>query len=278
VRRALLAALVLVVFVATLAASLPVGAVVRWTLAGAGLDPSAVSFDAARLRWDGIELDRVAIDSGWGGRFEVPSLRIRPSVRGLLARGDGLPATGAAQLCGGWLDGRADPTPAGHRISGVWTDVDLERCADGFGIPGTITGLLQGRVDLTVGLDGARHGTGVVRMRDVDWNVPGVPRHVPTRADTAELQWDVDGRTATVRRFELRNGELDATIVGTLELAEPLVESTLALDLTIRPRASMPQAHRDFLASLPGSPPDRRGVRRFHVAGTVGAPILERPS
>lgn len=277
-KRALLAALLLVVFVATLVASLPVGAVVRRALARSGIDARVFSFESARLRWNGIMLEGVAVDTGWGGRVDLAWLRIRPSLAGLLGGGDGLPATGAARLCGGWLDGRAEAAPAGHRVSGVWTDVDLGLCADGFGVPGELSGMLQGRIDLTVDAAGERHGTGIVRLRDVDWRAPGVPRHVPTRADTAELQWDVDGRTATVRRFELQNEELDATIEGTVGLAAPLVESTLALDLTISPRPGMPQAHRDFLASLSGGPPDARGTRRFRVGGTLGAPVLERPS
>jgi type II secretion system protein N len=277
-KRALVAAVLLVVFVATLTASLPVGAAVRWALADAGIDPGTVSFDAARLRWNGIVLDRVAIDTGWGDPLALPWLRVRPSLVGLVLRGDGLPATGAAQLCDGWIDGQAEPAGTGRRVSGVWADLDLARCADAFGIPGEISGHLQGRIDLTLDRDGDRHGTGVVRLREVDWHAPGVPRHVPTRADVAELQWDVDGRTATIRRFEMSNDEFEATITGTVRLAAPLVESDLALALAITPRSSMPQAHRDFLASLPGSPPDRRGARRFRVDGTLGAPILERPS
>jgi type II secretion system protein N len=272
------AALLLVAFVATLAASLPVGAVVRWALARSGLDASALSFESARLRWNGIVLEEVALDTGLGGPLELPWLRVAPSLAGLLGGGDGLPATGAGRLCGGWLDGRAESAPTGHRISGVWTDVDLAECANGLGVPGDLSGLLQGRLDLTVEPGGDRHGTGIVRLRDVDWRAPGVPRHVPTRADTGELQWDVDGRTATVRRFELQNDELDASIEGTVLLAAPLVESVLALELTISPRSAMPQAHRDFLASLPGGPPDRRGARRFRVRGRLGAPVLERPS
>lgn len=277
-KRALLAALLLVAFVATLVASLPVGAVVRRALARSGFTPGVFSFESARLRWNGIVLEDVTVPTAWGRRLELPWLRVRPSLGGLFARGDGLPATGVAHLCGGWLDGRAEPAPGGHRISGVWTDVDLGRCADGLGVPGDLRGLLQGRIDLTVDAGGGRHGTGIVRLRDVDWRAPGVPRHVPTRADTAELQWDVDGRTATVRRFELRNDELDATIEGSIGLAAPLVESTLSLELTISPRPGMPQAHRDFLASLTGGPPDARGTRRFHVGGTLGAPVLGRPS
>jgi len=277
-RRALVAALLLVVFVATLIASLPVGAMVRRALDGAGIAPGTVTFEAARLRWDGIQIDRPVIDAGWGQPLELPWLRVQPSLAGLVRRGDGLPATGSAQLCGGWLDGGVEVVPTGRRISGVWTDVDLARCADGFGIPGEVAGLLQGRIDLTIDQSGHRNGTGIVRLRDFDWSPPGVPRHVPVRADTAELQWDVDGEVATVRRFEMRNDEFDASFDGTVRLAQPLVESALALDLTISPRPAMPQAHRDFLASLRGAPPDRRGTRRFRVGGTVGAPVLERPS
>ncbi len=278
-RRALVAAVVLVVFVAALAASLPVGAVVRWTLADAGVPPDDVVFESAHLRWNGIVLRDVAIDTRAAGRLELPWARLTPSLWGLVRHGDGLPATGAGRLCGGWLDGRLEATPSGgHRIAGVWTDLDLARCADGLGIPGEIAGLLQGRIDLSIGRDGERHGTGIVRLRDVDWSLPGVPRHLPTRAETAELQWDVDGADTTVRRLELRNAELDATAEGTIEVAVPFVESTLALDVTITPRAGMPQAHRDFLMALRGGPPDRRGARRFRVGGTVAAPILERPS
>lgn len=277
-KRALLAAVLLVAFVATLLASLPVGRVVRWTLAEAGVDPETLVFERAHLAWNGILLEDVTLETGAGRGLALPWLRVRPSLTGLLTRGDGLPATAAGRLCGGWLDGDLDPADGGHRIAGVWTDVDLARCADGLGIPGDLSGTIQGRIDLTVGAHGERHGTGVARLRDAEWHMPGVPRHVPTRADAAELQWDVDGRIATVRRFELHNDELDATATGTITLAEPIVDSRLALDLVVRPRAAMPQAHRDVLRSLPGGPPDARGARRFALRGTVGTPILERPS
>jgi type II secretion system protein N len=272
------AALLLVGFVATLTATLPVGAVVRRGLVAAGYDRDSVRFESARLRWNGIVLEGVEVAAGAGRALELPWMRIRPSLMGLLRRGDGLPVVGAARLCGGWIDGTAKPASDGRRIAGVWVDVDLERCADGLGVPGSLAGLLQGRLELTVRDDGGRNGTGIVRLRDVDWQAPGVPRHVPTRAESAELQWDVDDRVVTIHRLELANEELDAAASGTLRLETPLVDSALALDLTIVPRPTMPQAHRDFFTSLAGGPPDRRGARRFRLTGTVGAPVLERPS
>jgi type II secretion system protein N len=268
----------LVAFVATLITTFPVGPIVRWALARADVDPSTIAFDTAHLRWDGIQLDRVTIDTGQAQPIELPWLRVRPSLFGLVRRGDGLPATVTARVCDGWLDGRAEPAANGRRFTGVWTDVDLAQCGAGLGIPGDVSGFVQGRIDLTIDAAGDRHGTGLVHLRDLDWHVPGVPRHVPTRADTADLQWDVAGPTVAVRRFEIRNDELDAAATGTIRLATPLVESALALDVTISPRSGMPQAHRDFLAELPGGPPNRHGQRRFHVAGTVGEPVLERPS
>lgn len=274
--RALVAAVLLVVFVATILATLPVGPAIRWRLASAGIDDDTLAFESARLSWDGIVLGQVTVAPPAGGRLELPWLRVQPSVASLLRGGNGLPATTVAPLCGGWMDGRLESAAPGWRVTGVWADVDLAACPEALIVPGALAGRVQGRIDLTIAGANARHGTGVLRLRDLDWEAPGVPRHLPTRADVAEIQWDVDGRTVTLRRVEVHNEEFDATATGTVDVAQPLVDSDIRIDLAVHPRPRMPQAHRDFLMALPGGPPDRAGARRFRLRGVLGAPVVAR--
>jgi len=277
VKRAVIAAVLLVVLVATILATLPVGSAVRWMLARSDVEPDALTFTSAHLRWDGVVLDDVSVALGAGNPLHLSWLKIRPSLQSLLRFGDGLPLSLTAPTCDGWMDGRIERTASGHRVAGVWTDVDLAACVDTVAIPGDVMGRLQGRIDLTLGAHGARHGSGVVRAHHIDWSMPGIPRHFPTRADGAELQWDLDGPRFTLRRFDAENDELLLDATGTVDLTEPWGESVLDVLLTITPRPGMRQAHRDFLMSLNGGPPDRRGARAFRLSGTIGRPLLERP-
>ena len=118
--------------------------------------------------------------------------------------------------------------------------------------------------------------SGVLRLAGARRQAPGVPRNLALLADQATIRWRFDDQLH-VDDLALSNAEFSATGSGVVRF--PPVPAAPELDLRIRvqPSATMPQAHRDLLNRLLGSPPDASGARTYRIAGPTDAPQLGRP-
>jgi type II secretion system protein N len=268
---------VVAIFVGTLVLTAPLDTIVRRILTHMPLANLEVTFETSRLGWRGLTLLGVEATQGERVVARLPWVTLRPSPWGLLRHGTGYPVSVTGSLCEGWLDGVIDGDATDVHVQATWVDVDLEACSDAWGIPGRLTGAAEGRIDLVTMRDGGPSGYGMLRIHASRWEIPGVPKHAPTEADVGHVEWQVGNDVFSVSAAEIRNDELNATAQGTVTLTDPLAESLLGLLVTVTPRPTMPQGHRDLLLALPGGPPDRRGQRRFALGGTLGHPVIERP-
>lgn len=278
VRRLVLTLVALTALAAAFAATIPIDAVVRRLLARASPPDLHVTFAAASLGWRGLTLREVAVTREGDALSRLPWLTLQPSIWGLLRGDGGYPLGVTGSTCNGWISGLIDRGSPGHRIEASFVDLELGPCTTAWEVPGQLTGTVEGRIDLMATSIGTATGDGAFHVRGAHWQAPGLPAHAPTSADDLRIEWTLHHDLVTLAVGELHNAELQATLVGTVRVAQPLARSSIDLLLTVKPRPAMPQAHRDLLLTLPGGPPDASGARRFAIGGTLGHPTIGRPA
>ena len=75
----------------------------------------------------------------------------------------------------------------------------------------------------------------------------------------------------------MTNDEFTASGAGAIHFPSPAGPPELDLHIRLQPTRTMPQAHRDLLNRLPGSPPEAGGARTFRIGGSLDAPQLGMP-
>ncbi len=232
---------------------------------------------------------------GWSLSYGIESLRIRgkaddaeplllaeglrfsPSRLGLLF-GSPFPLGIGAALYGGSIRATVDPRPASFRVDAELEGLDLSRYT---GLRPWVDGIVRGRVEGTVALDGGGRGpaaaTGTVALK-----VPGLALEgAKVRGITVpDLHFGDVHLTGTVKNGRLEiselvadGQELDLRGEGNVLLREPLDTSVLSLDLTITPDGGATDGLKMVVNMLPGSSGDG-GARRIALGGTLGRPSV----
>ena len=75
----------------------------------------------------------------------------------------------------------------------------------------------------------------------------------------------------------LANAEFSASGSGIVRFPPAPAVPEVDLRVRLQPSAGMPQAHRDLLNRLPGSPPEASGARTYRIGGPIDAPQLGMP-
>jgi type II secretion system protein N len=271
-------ALFVICFVATFPHDLLLQRVLHGATAGT---PLRIETGAGRLGWTlgyGVESLRVRrSDADAEPLLLAESLRFSPSRFGLL-RGNPYPLGIGAALYGGTLRGTIDPRPASFRVDAALEGVDLARYT---GLRPWLDGTVRGRLEGTVGLDGAGRGpaaaTGSIALR-----IPGLTLEgTKVRGITVpDLHFGDVHLTGTVKNGRLEIGEIVADgqeLVlrgeGNVLLRDPLESSVMSLDLVVTPAAGAPDGLKLAINMLPGTSGDG-GARRIGIVGTVGRPTV----
>jgi hypothetical protein len=116
----------------------------------------------------------------------------------------------------------------------------------------------------------------VLQLAGARWQALGVPRNLALLADQATIRWRFDDQLH-IDDLVLSNAEFSATGSGVVRFPPAPAAPELDLRVRLQPNATMPQAHRDLLNRLPGSPPDASGARTYRIAGPTDAPQLGMP-
>jgi len=276
-RRLAFGIVVLAVFAVGMIATFPTGSLVATLLAR--LPPDAARtverVGSSRLGLRGFTLEDVTLRP-WADApaLEVRSLSLHPSLLGLLRGRWGRPWHVEARACAGTatakVDRREDDT-----VDVTFSGLDLVACLAPFELRDPVAGRATGEATLVV-TPAARTWTGALTLADARWQARNVPRHLALRADRATIRWRLDD-ALRLDDFALANDEFTASGSGTIRFPPPPAAPELDLLVRLEPSAAMPQAHRDLLSRLPGSPPDRAGARTYRLAGPLDAPLLAIP-
>jgi type II secretion system protein N len=270
----------LALFVVCFAATFPHDLVLQRALTAA-TSGSAVRIDATggSLGWTlayGIDSLRVRARDGEGEPFLLAeALRFAPSRFGLLG-GNPYPVGIDAALYGGSLRGVIDPRPAHFAVNATLEGVDLARYT---GLRPWVDGSIRGRLEGVVALDGGGRGpaaaTGTVKLRIAGLTLEGAKIRGITAPD---LHFNDVHANGTVKngRLEIDDLAADGQEIGlrgegNVLLRDPLADSVLALDLTVRPAAAASDGLKMMVNMLPGSNAEGGG-RRIAVGGTLGRP------
>jgi type II secretion system protein N len=278
-KRLLLGVGLLVVFTAGVLATFPTQRLVDALLTRL---PAATTrriehIGSSRLGLRGLTLENVTLRVHAGApALALEEVSLRPSVLGLLVGRSGRPWQARATACGGTATVHLDRESRGDTIALQFDGLDLATCLVPFEPTGPVEGRATGTADFVVAGDDV-DGRGSLALRAVRWRPPGVPRHVPLHAEEATLGWTFDEQTFRVDDFAMTNDEFAATARGVIRFPRPRDVPQLDLRIHLQPTATMPQAHRDLLSRLRGSPPDATGGRTYRIAGPLDAPVLEAP-
>lgn len=277
-KRLALFGLLLAVFAGGVAATFPTETIVRLAL---GRLPPALAnaveqVGAARLGRHGLTLEDLRLRADPAGPpLELRSVSLRPSLVGIVTGRGGRPWHVALAACDGTARATFDRTDGADALALRFDGIDLGPCLAPFEPRGPVTGRASGEATLT-GMAGGLHGAGTLTLTDARWDAERIPRHVPLRAEEATLRWRLDG-AFHIDEFTARNDELVASGNGIFEAAPAGSSRSMAVRVRIEPTRDMPQAHRDLLNRLPGSPPDTRGGRTYAIGGSLDAPQLGMP-
>lgn len=265
------------VFVAGVLATFPAGPLVTALLAR--LPPDAARtierVGSSRLRPSGLALEDVTVRP-WPDTppLEVRSLALRPSLLGLLRGRWGRPWHVEARVCAGTIRANLDHREA-DTVDVAFSGLDLVACLAPFALRDPVDGRATGEAALVV-TPAARTWTGVLTLAGARWQPQNVPRHLALRADRATIRWRLDD-ALHLDDVTLTNDEFTASGGGSIRFPPPPAAPELDLRVRVEPTAGMPQAHRDLLSRLPGSPPDRAGARTYRLVGPLDAPRLAIP-
>jgi type II secretion system protein N len=262
-KRLALGIVVLLVFGAGVVATFPTGPLVDALLAR--LPPTtagAVERVTLRPRADAPPL-------------EIGSLSVRPSLLGLLTGRGGRPWQVRVDACDGTATAHVDRRADEDTVNVQFTDLDLAPCLAPFALSDPVEGRATGEAALIVTPD-ARSGAGIVNLAGARWLAAGMPPHLALRAEQATMRWRLDD-TLHVDDFALANEEFTASGTGVVHFPPSPAAPELDLRIRLQPSATMPQAHRDLLSKLRGSPPDATGARTYRIGGPLDAPQLGMP-
>jgi hypothetical protein len=90
------------------------------------------------------------------------------------------------------------------------------------------------------------------------------------------MRWRLDD-ALHLEDLALANDEFTASATGIVHFPPALAAPELDLRVRLQPSAAMPQAHRDLLNKLRGSPPDASGARTYRIGGPLDALQLGTP-
>jgi type II secretion system protein N len=277
VRRLAIGVVLVAVFAAGLIVTFPAGPLVAALLARLPPDVAGAveRVGSSRLGLRGLTLEDVTLRP-WADAppLEIRSVSLRPSLLGLLRGRWGRPWHVEARACAGTASAdfdRGDDDAVDVTFGGL----DLVACLAPLALRDPVSGRATGRAALLV--TPATHvWSGVLELADARWQPRNVPSHLALRADRASARWRLDD-ALHVDELTLANDEFTASGNGLLRFAPSPAAPELDLHVRLAPTSGMPQAHRDLLGRLPGSPPERSGARTYRLVGPLDALRLATP-
>jgi type II secretion system protein N len=277
-KRLAVAVAVLLVFAAGVVVTFPTGPLVDTILAR--LPPATARaierVGSSRLGFRGLTLEDVTLRPRPDAPpLEVRSVSVRPSLLGLVMGRSGRPWQVHMSACDGTATARVDRQAGEDTVNVQFTGIDLAPCLAPFTLRDPVEGRATGDAALIV-TPAARTWAGVLTLADAHWLAQGMPRHLALRAEQATLRWRFDD-ALHVDDFALANDEFTASGTGVVHFPPAPAAPELDLRIHLQPSATMPQAHRDLLSKLPGSPPDATGARTYRIGGPLDAPQIGRP-
>ena len=222
-------------------------------------------FEHAWLRPWGLHVEKLALERPDGTALaDADWLTLTPSLTGLAHGLTGRPWRARLGAWGGTLDATLDREGSQDSVVLVWKDLDVARSA----LVAGVSGVMEGRATVR---PPPAPGEGYAIVRQGSWQgasvlVPGVG---VLHADPAIVRWALRGNLLTLGMIELSGPELRVTGTGTVQLAEPLGNSLLDLDLAL---ASGPDAPPVLLDVVERLPPASATTRRLVIGGTLDAP------
>jgi type II secretion system protein N len=224
------------VFAASVAVLFPTDALVRRALVRPGWPP--IAFESAHVRPGGIRLDDVRILDATGRAYlRAETLRLHPSLSGLVAGRHGLPWTIDGTVCGGRLDATVTAEGVGTAVGVTWRDADLGQCPPLAIAGGALTGRADGTARLRLAPGRGVEGEGTVAIARASWKGPNLFARLFT--DSAAVRWRLTAGRLALEGIDVRAPSLAIYGAGEVRLAEPVDASALDLKLTM---ASAPGA------------------------------------
>ena len=274
-KRAAIALGVVAVFVAVVAATLPVDALLRRALASAAPPGGpTVTFARAVLRPAGIVLEDAALHAPDGTALAATSrLTAWPSIGGLFGGTSGFPWTLHALVCDTPARVTVASVPGGTALDLRWQDADLARCRGAAIGGGTLLGHAESTAQMTFAATAS--GQGDVAVRDVLWKGGPGTAGFALRAAVAQAHWTLADERVELTGVVVHGPDLEAVGGGEVRFAKPFGASTVDIRLEVAPGASATSLIRAVLALLPPMDADR-SHRRLVVTGTVDRPQVLR--
>jgi type II secretion system protein N len=279
-RRLAVAAGVAVLFVAALLALLPADSILRSVLARA-IPPGGptVTFRHAALWPWGIEVEQPVLQRPDGATLmALDSLRLRPSLWGLVRDRTGRPWSVNAAACGGAASAVIGSERGTTTVVLEWHDVDLAHCAPLAVTGSALAGRAEGRASLAIAPATAPTGAGAIEVHGAAWRAESGPLAAfdTLHADTAMVRWTFEGGRLTMDAIDLHGPELEASGSGAVRMASVLGHSAVDVRMAVITGPAAAPLLRGLVGTLPASTGDPAGPRDLIVTGTLDRPEVVR--
>jgi len=237
-------------------------------------------FGHATLRPWGIVVDQPTLRRPDGSALlALDSLRLRPTLEGLLPGRAGRSWAVRAAVCGGSARANLVADAGVTTVALDWRDVELGSCPPLAISAGALAGRADGSARLVLRPAGEPDGEGDLGLHEAMWRADGggLPGVDVLHADRAFVRWTFRDGRVTLTGIELHGPELEANGDGAVRLASSLEASALDLRLTVMAGPAAPPLVRLAVGTLPPSGKDPRGPRTLVVAGTLDRPRVIAP-
>jgi type II secretion system protein N len=262
-------------FVLFVAMIFPTPDLVRRALAEALPAGSNVTLTNAALRPWGLRVEGLSIRTPTAQRaWDIPWLRVSPSLLGFLTNGAGRPWHVGAGICLGSIEGTLEMENKKQVLDVKWTDIDVATCLGQIGAPVQVSGRSTGTIDARlIPNGGPESGAGEIALRSAAWAPPLLQlEDVVLHADNALLRWTLAWPMLTLSEVRSSGPELDLNAQGTIRIDQRnRGGSALRIRVTLTPGPDMPAELTELLDTVPRS----GGAYDFLLAGTIDVPRIE---
>jgi type II secretion system protein N len=221
-----------------------------------------------QLAGPGIEATGVRATLPSGAAVRIDELRLRPAWSLAWLRGDPAFHTEVESEQLGSASGTLvlGETPG---FTGDLMDVAVQRLPLPPGSPfGAIDGLVNARLDVALGPDGAPQGEAQVDAREGSLQLPGFALAIPFATLSGELAFGGDAWVA-VNRLDLEGPMASAKVTGNVLPAASFAQAPLRLEAEIVAKTALQNAMRQAGVRF-----DRSGAAKLRVTGTVAVPNI----